>query len=326
MSSEDLQNEYSWAKSDIKTKSKWGMPIDGMFCETPFNLPHIPAGVYTVGTRDDFGLYLKRQEIVSDEYIPQTEGSMASILEEFDLFWSKADVYAQHKFVHKRGILLYGMPGCGKTVLINQAVEHFSSKYDGVTVLATVSPGLMYAGLELLRKLEPTRPLLIIFEDIDAYIAEHGEERVLSFLDGETVLTKCCVIATTNYPEKLDARIICRPRRFDRIVKVEPPTFNMRRDYLIHKTNIAETEAVRLAELTEGYSFAALSEFVISVKCLDVPEDKVLTMLKDILENQATIDMLAEKQDKTTVTNVQSVVKPRAQVHDAAKGCCGAPS
>ena len=85
-------------------------------------------------------------------------------------------------------------------------------------------PGFLTRAMEVFRKIEPDRPVVCLFEDIDAIIEMHGDSELLQWLDGSHQINKVINIATTNYPERLDRRIVSRPRRFDRIIKIESPT------------------------------------------------------------------------------------------------------
>ena len=62
--------------------------------------------------------------------------------------------------------------------------------------------------LKVFREIEPNRSIIYIFEDIDSIIEHHGEDEILSVLDGEMQVNKVLNIATTNYPERLDRRIV----------------------------------------------------------------------------------------------------------------------
>ncbi len=130
-------------------------------------------------------------------------------------------------------------------------------------------PGLLTRAMELFRKIETTRPVVCLFEDIDAIIEIHGDSELLQWLDGSHQIDKVINIATTNYPERLDRRIVSRPRRFDRIIKIEAPESHIRKLYFSKKLpDLSEEEINRWTDLTKGLSFAALAELVISVVCL----------------------------------------------------------
>jgi len=123
-------------------------------------------------------------------------------------------------------------------------------------------------------------------EDLDAHINRHGEEQVLGLLDGESQITGVLNIATTNYPEYLDKRIVSRPRRFDRLVFIGHPDAETRKLYLSRKLKINGEMAKKWAIDTEGFSFAALADLVISVECLEIPYYNALEKLRKIMSEK----------------------------------------
>ena len=89
---------------------------------------------------------------------------------------------------------------------------------------------------------------------------------------------------STNYPEKLDKRIVSRPRRFDRIIKIGMPNESLRSVYFRDKLkmNGKDEDVAKWVAATEGFSFASLSELVISVKCLGNGFDESVSRLKEL--------------------------------------------
>jgi hypothetical protein len=83
--------------------------------------------------------------------------------------------------------------------------------------------------LQMLRAVEPERQVVGILEDVDALIERYGESEYLSLLDGEAQVDNVVYVATTNYPERLDARIVDRPSRFDTIRYIGMPSAGARR-------------------------------------------------------------------------------------------------
>ena len=111
----------------------------------------------------------------------------------------------------------------GKTCLVQQIITNIVNT-DGLVFQCTNHPAVFNDGLAQFRKVEPDRPIVCLFEDIDAIISEHGEDEILQLLDGESAIDKCLNIATTNYPENLDRRLVARPRRFDRVIQIGMPS------------------------------------------------------------------------------------------------------
>jgi SpoVK/Ycf46/Vps4 family AAA+-type ATPase len=77
-----------------------------------------------------------------------------------------------------------------------------------------------------------TAPCLLILEDLDALIKPANRSFVLNELAGFAANTGICVVATTNYSERLDASILERPSRFARKYLFEPPQIAARIAYL----------------------------------------------------------------------------------------------
>ncbi len=122
--------------------------------------------------------------------------------------------------------------------------------------------------------------MVVIWEDIDTIIANYGESQVLSILDGESQVENVVFLATTNYPERLDGRVINRPSRFDKIVKIGMPNAAARKMYLESKISELVKDGIDLVADTEGFSIAHLKELIISTCCQDTPVAEVLDRLK----------------------------------------------
>lgn len=136
-----------------------------------------------------------------------------------------------------RGILLFGPPGCGKTLLA-KAVATESE----VNFISIKGPELMSkwvgesekAVREIFRKAKMAAPTIVFFDEIDALAPKRGSgfgdsgttERVISQLlteiDGLEMIKQVVIIAATNRPDIVDSALL-RPGRFDRFVLVPPP-------------------------------------------------------------------------------------------------------
>ncbi|MDY3551057.1 ATP-binding protein [Gemmata sp. JC717] len=243
----------------------------------------LPPGAYTVHL-DNCGHpnYVGR-DLQADELIHFTDSLPAKVQNEIKKFWQTGDRFRRYGYLHRRGYLLYGKQGCGKSSLVNQIIGDIVA--DGHLAFYCQAPYHFIHCLQKFREVEPERPIVCVFEDIDAIIADHGDSELLQWLDGNHQVDKVVNIATTNYPEKLDRRIISRPRRFDRVLRIEAPDARMREAYLARKVpELTAAELARWVEVTADLPFAALAEVVISVCCMgnDLEESaKLLRSLDD---------------------------------------------
>lgn len=183
--------------------------------------------------------------------------------------------------LYKRGVLLWGPPGGGKTATVTMLSRELLN--EGGIVVMCDHPGLTSRGLADLRRIEPERSIVCIEEDIDEMVSLHGEHELLALLDGENQVGNIVHVATTNYPERLGARIVNRPSRFDERIKVGMPTIQARRVYLTHTADtLTEEELDRWVADTEGFSIAHLRELTAAVLCLDQPYDEVVLRLRSM--------------------------------------------
>lgn len=138
--------------------------------------------------------------------------------------------------------------------------------------------------MRILREIEKETPIVVIMEDIDAIIENYNESSVLNILDGVDKLNKIVFLATTNYPDRLGARIINRPSRFDKRFKISNPNEESREiylKYLIGENKIKDNK-INLSKWvkdTNGFSIAHLKELFVAVIILgDNYEDAIETL------------------------------------------------
>ncbi|WVN86229.1 uncharacterized protein L203_101390 [Cryptococcus depauperatus CBS 7841] len=169
-----------------------------------------------------------------------------------------------------RGVLLYGPPGCSKTMTAKALATE-----SGINFLAVKGPELLnkYVGeseravREIFRKARAASPSIIFFDEIDALGSARSNDAahsgvltsLLNEMDGVEELSGVTVVAATNRPDMLDAALM-RPGRLDRILYVGPPDLETRMEILrIKLATMAVEEGVdveELARITRGCSGA----------------------------------------------------------------------
>jgi hypothetical protein len=242
----------------------------------------LESGVYGVSVSQYHGLIYQRKAVCVDDLLRFPDSVSGKILGEITTFWGKGKQFQEHGFLHRRGYLLHGPAGSGKTCLVQQIIADIVNA-DGLVFQCSNHPSIFNDGLAQFRKVEPNRPIVCLFEDIDTIIDEHGEDEILALLDGENQIDKVLNIATTNYPEKLDRRLVARPRRFDRVLEIGMPSDDVRKMYFQKKLNVTDEEIEKWVKASNGYSFAACAELVISVCCFENPFDKAVKTLDEMM-------------------------------------------
>ncbi|PCH40447.1 AAA family ATPase [Wolfiporia cocos MD-104 SS10] len=191
-----------------------------------------------------------------------------------------------------KGVLLYGPPGCSKTLLVRACATE-----TGVNFLAVKGPELLnkYVGeseravREIFSKARAASPSIVFFDEIDALATSRAtsdggsgpHEGVLTSLlnemDGVEELVGVTIIAATNRPEAIDSALM-RPGRLDRVLYVGPPDQGGREEILRIRTRKMSVEPgidfTEIARMTDGYSGAEMAALC--------QEAALLTMKTDV--------------------------------------------
>jgi len=198
----------------------------------------------------------------------------------------------------KRGVLLAGEPGTGKTLICKALM----SEADGITYITTSAYGLGADEYitELYEMAEDLGPCMVFIEDIDL-IGLNREEyhyqrapallSLLNVLDGVEEKHEIVTVATTNNWEALDRAISHRPSRFDRVIKLSLPSLEERRELvglLCQKIPVDVATQDYISSKAEGCTPAQLQEVVFGLTieyrdessqapslCLDISRDDI---------------------------------------------------
>lgn len=260
---------------------QWTLTRDGSFVVCGRTVHQLQAGAYTVFCDNCGEPHFKPHPLHTDDLIEFPDSVSSGVLAEVERFWSMNDRFARLGFAHRRGYLFYGKQGCGKSSLIHQIVSRIVGA--GHIAFFCTYPPWFRVCLARFREVEPTRPVVCVFEDIDATIKHYGESELLQILDGNAQVDRVINLASTNYPERLDRRIIARPRRFDRLLEIESPDAALREAYFSRKLpHLSRAERERWVDRSAGLPFAALTELVISVECLGHDLDDAAEVLHEL--------------------------------------------
>ena len=262
--------------------TQWAVCGPNTYKPVSVTFPKLQSGVYSIAVSQYHGIIYQKKNICVDDLLRFPDSMSDKILNEITSFWGKGSKFSEHGFLHRRGYLLHGPAGSGKTCLVQQIIADIV-KADGLVFQCNNHPSIFNDGLSQFRKVEPKRPIVCLFEDIDAIIDEHGEDEILTLLDGENQIDKVLNIATTNYPEKLDKRLVARPRRFDRVLEIGMPSAAVRKMYFQKKLKVSDEEIEKWVLASDGFSFAACAELVISICCFENKFDDAVKNLNEMM-------------------------------------------
>ena len=252
---------------------------DDVFWPAAETVEKLEPGFYRFDSIQNIGPCLRRASTATDGLIRMPDTASELVLGEFQAFWTLRERFAERGFLHKRGILLWGPPGSGKTCSLMLMADEIIREHAGIVCMIE-HPGVAAACLGNIRRIEPKRPVVALLEDLDALVHSYGETPYLALLDGETQIDGICYIATTNYPERLDRRFVDRPSRFDTVEFIGMPGKAARRVYLHAKDpSLSDAELDIWVGATDGFSVAHLRELIILERCFEWPLEKAIARL-----------------------------------------------
>jgi hypothetical protein len=226
--------------------------------------------------RKDRALYASVQGVSWDSAIldPATKRGLIGDVASF--FASRA-LYAALGVPWKRGLILHGTPGNGKTLSIKaliNSLQHPGGDVQPVPSLYVKSlddqlRGPKHSIRAIFQKAREMAPCLLIFEDLDSLVTDKTRSYFLNEVDGLESNEGICMIGSTNHLETLDPAIVKRPSRFDRKYHFKLPGEAERRAYceswrekLRGNEDVEWTDEMSsvVAQWTDGFSFAYLKE------------------------------------------------------------------
>jgi len=184
------------------------------------------------------------------------------------------EVFERIGIEYPKGILLYGPPGCGKTLLAKAVANESEANFisvKGPQLLSKWVGESERAIREIFKKAKQVAPSIIFFDEIDSLaprrgygLGENVTERLVSQLltemSGLEDMKNVVVMAATNRPDIIDPALL-RPGRFDRQIFVPAPDFEARKKILeIHtrRMPLKDVDLEDIAKRTKGFSGADL--------------------------------------------------------------------
>lgn len=243
--------------------NKWGMKL------------HDEILVFEMGHwREDRDLWQDVQKASWDDVILKEEFK-ESLRTDIDGFWEAGDVYSSLSIPWKRGIIMAGPPGNGKTISVKAVMKDCYARGYAPLYVKSFKHGMgeEYCMGAVFQKAREMAPCMLVLEDLDSLINNQNRSFFLNQVDGLVGNDGLLLIASTNHFEKLDPALSGRPSRFDRKYSFDDPGEDERALYakywqnkLRNNLDISFPDALvaEIAALTSDFSFAYLKEAFVS--------------------------------------------------------------
>lgn len=264
---EDTDPKSITPESEVRSATAWENAAKGQYFPIGATVASLPSRRYKPRWSNQHGsMYMANAKVFSDRLHPST--AVEKVLEEVREFWEQREKYRQRGFVWKRNLLLFGPPGTGKSCILESVARFFLEQNGIVVMYDQMLPIGLGPTVGTVRKWEPTRPILLLLEDIDSTLQNYPgfESELLQFLDGYNRVENVVTMATTNFAAKLPKRVV-RYGRFDEVFHIPQPDRKSKMGYLRGFDEAYFTDEVLAAWMkeTQGLTFAELKEAVLQV-------------------------------------------------------------
>ncbi len=242
------------------------------------------------------------KDVVRWEDVVGLDDVKQALLDAIQLPLLHESLLEKYKVKPYKGILLFGPPGCGKTMIAKAAANELKASFiyvsptDLLSSRATGSERIK----EIFNRAKENAPAIIFIDEIETLVPSRkvalsdlvGE--FLTQLDGVKEMKGVVVLGATNEPEYLDSALL-RPGRFDKIFYIPPPDEKGRKAIL--KEYLGEfakhVNLSKLAQATEGFSGADLAS------------------IADTVKMEAVKQMVEGKQPHITTDTIMKIIQSR---------------
>lgn len=213
------------------------------------------------------GSLLPRSSVKSWDEMSLPTSVLEAILQNTVVLLGRREIFVRHGVPQKRGVLLHGPPGTGKTMVGKILASLGVATFVYATAADCESLPSMRHLFELGRRLRPT---ILFLEDLDLFASDRNSQfrpgplgELLTQMDGLEENDGLIVVATTNDLEAIEPALKDRPSRFDSVLEIGLPEAAERRRIVelnLPNSELSAATLDRIADATDGFSGAQVRE------------------------------------------------------------------
>ena len=229
-----------------------------------------------------------------------------------------------------KGILLFGPPGTGKTMLVKAVANATEANFisiKGPELLSKWVGESERAVREIFRKAKQAAPCIIFLDELDSiapvrgagfdsHVTERVVSQLLTAMDGLEELKEVIIIAATNRPDMIDPALL-RPGRLDRLMYIQPPDKEGRKKifdvHLRGKPIGEDVDVEELAKRTDGYVGADI-EAIVKEAVMSALREFITSGISEEHVNKATKNIVVKKEHfEAAIKSVRPTVTSEAK-------------
>lgn len=240
----------------------------------------VPFGIYSYHAGDGVDPERLVKKTIRTDTIINIGDTFETVKRDINNFLSRKQTYKEVGTPYKYGSLMYGPPGNGKSILIQQLINLYVDRAVVIYLDPTSNGNPSNLFLQALEERMPDILKIFVFEELTVATSNvRNTMFLLRFLDAEIALNDTIVLATTNFPEMLPENIVNRPSRFDDIYEFANPSDNDRRLLITHFNSREALDSE--VQDTKGLSIAEIKQFCIFMRIHGLSSMEALARIKD---------------------------------------------